>query len=151
MEKTNLGTVLPLDVGWRDIGSWESVWKLSSKDVDGNYCEGKVITKEIKDCLIKSESRLVVGIGLNELIVVETNDAILIAHKNKSQEVKNIVNELKKRNISEGLEHKKIFRPWGHYESIVDDLNWKVKMITVKPFEQLFLAKTSHRSNIGWL
>ena len=146
MEKTNLGTVLPLDVGWSDIGSWESVWKLSSKDIDGNYCEGKVITKEIKDCLIKSESRLVVGIGLNELIVVETNDAILIAHKNKSQEVKNIVNELKKSNISEGLEHKKIFRPWGHYESIVDDLNWKVKMITVKPFEQLSLQKHAHRS-----
>tara|TARA_A100001388_G_scaffold275967_1_gene262571 strand:+ start:5626 stop:7071 length:1446 start_codon:yes stop_codon:yes gene_type:complete len=146
MEKTKLGTVLPLDVGWSDIGSWESVWKQTKKDVDGNYCEGKVIVEDIQNCLIKSESRLLVGIGLKELIVIETSDATLIAHKSKSQEVKNIVNELQKRNISEGLEHKKIFRPWGHYESIVDYSKWKVKMITVKPFEQLSLQKHLYRS-----
>ncbi len=145
MEKTNLGTVLPMNVGWSDIGSWESVWKLLIKDNEGNSCEGNVITKDIKNCLIKSDSRLLVGIGLEELIVIETSDAILIAHKRKSQEVKDIVDELKKRNISEGLEHKKIFRPWGHYESVLDDRKWKVKKITVKPFEQLSLQKHSYR------
>lgn len=146
MEKTNLGTVLPLDVGWSDIGSWESVWKLSEKDSKGNHCTGKVITKDSKDCLIKSESRLLVGIGIKELIIVETNDAILIADKKKSQEVKNIVQELKEKDINEGLEHKKIFRPWGHYESVIDEIGWKVKMITIKPNEQLSLQKHLHRA-----
>lgn len=146
MEKTNLGTVIPLNVGWSDIGSWESVWKISPKDSNGNYCTGKVIEKDSKDCLLKSEERLLVGIGIKELIVVETKDAILIAHKSKSQEVKNIVQELNKREISEGSEHKKIFRPWGHYESVVEDLRWKVKMITVKPNSQLSLQRHSYRS-----
>ena len=146
MEKTTLGTVLPLDIGWNDIGSWESVWKISPKDSNGNSLKGNVIIKNSKNCLINSESRLLVGIGIKELIIIETNDAILIAKKSKSQEVKNIVNELKIRGISESLEHKKIFRPWGHYESLIEDLNWKVKIITVKPFEQLSLQKHFHRS-----
>tara|TARA_Y100000589_G_scaffold331782_1_gene387007 strand:- start:3078 stop:4523 length:1446 start_codon:yes stop_codon:yes gene_type:complete len=146
MEKTTLGTVLPLDVGWSDIGSWDSVWQQSSKDFDGNSLKGNVIIKNTKDCLINSESRLLVGIGLKELIIVETNDAILISHKSKSQEIKNIVQELQERGMNEGLEHKKIFRPWGHYESIIDDSNWKVKKITVKPYEQLSLQKHLYRS-----
>ncbi len=146
MEKTQKGTVLPLDVGWSDIGSWESVWKISSKDSNGNSFKGNVITKNVSNCLINSESRLLVGLGIKELIVIETNDAVLIADKSKTQEVKNIVEELKAKSISEGLEHKKIFRPWGHYESLVEDLNWKVKIITVKPFEQLSLQKHLHRS-----
>tara|TARA_Y100000589_G_scaffold329678_1_gene376945 strand:+ start:197 stop:1636 length:1440 start_codon:yes stop_codon:yes gene_type:complete len=146
MEKTQLGIVLPLDVGWNDIGSWESVWKISSKDLHGNSLKGNVILKNVKNCLINSESRLLVGIGIKELIVVETNDAILIAQKSDSQEVKNIVEELKSREISEGLEHKQIFRPWGHYETLIEDLKWKVKIITVKPFEQLSLQKHLHRS-----
>ena len=146
MEKTNLGTVLPLDVGWSDIGNWDSIWKISSKDLDGNSTKGNVITKDARNCLINSESRLLVGIGIQELIVIETNDAILIAHKSKAQEVKNLVEDLKRKGISEGLEHKKIFRPWGHYESLVEDLNWKVKIITVKPLEKLSLQKHEHRS-----
>ena len=146
MEKTQLGTVLPMDIGWSDIGSWESVWKLSSKDINGNSLKGNVITKNATNCLINSESRLLVGIGIKELIVIETNDAILIAHKKRSQEVKSIVEILKEKGISEGLEHKKIFRPWGHYESVAEDLNWKVKMIFVKPNETLSLQRHSHRS-----
>ena len=146
MEKTQLGTVLPLDIGWSDIGSWESVWKLSSKDINGNSLKGNVITKNATNCLINSESRLLVGIGIKELIVIETNDAILIAHKKSSQEVKSIVEILKEKGISEGLEHKKIFRPWGHYESVAEDLSWKVKMIFVKPNETLSLQRHSHRS-----
>jgi len=146
MEKTELGTVLPLDVGWSDIGSWESIWKLSPKDSNGNSFKGNVITKNASNCLINSESRLLVGIGIKELIIVETNDAILISQKSESQEVKNIVEELKLRGISEGLEHKKILRPWGNYETLIEDLKWKVKIITVKPFEQLSLQKHLHRS-----
>ena len=87
-KKTKLGTVLPLDVGWNDIGSWESVWKQSSKDLNGNSLKGNVITRNTKDCLLNSESRLIVGIGIKDLVVIETNDAILIAHKSKSQEEK---------------------------------------------------------------
>ena len=146
MEKTKLGTVLLLDVGWSDIGSWESIWKLASKDRNGNHCEGKVITKNSKNCYLKSQGRLLVGIGIKELIIIDTNDAILVTNKSESQQVKNIVNELKEREISEGLEHKKMFRPWGHYESVLDDLKWKVKIITVKPNAQLSLQKHMHRS-----
>ena len=139
MEKTKLGTVLPLDVGWSDVGSWKSVWNNSSKDKNGNCIKGNVILKNTKDCLINGESRLLVGLGIKELVVIETNDAILISHKNESQKVKNLVEELKekKKKLIEGLEHKKIFRPWGFYESIIEDSNWKVKMITVKPFKKL--------------
>lgn len=146
MENTKLGTVLPLDVGWSDIGSWDSVWKQSSKDSDGNSLKGNVIAKNTRDSLMHSESRLLVGIGLKELIVVETNDATLISHKSKSQEIKNIVQELKQKGITEGVEHKKIFRPWGNYESLIENLEWKVKMITVKPHEQLSLQKHLFRS-----
>ncbi len=146
MEKTKLGTVLPLDVGWSDIGSWESVWKMSSKDKDGNHCKGKILLKDSKNCFIRSEGRFLVGIGIQELVIVETNDAILITNKKDSQEVKNIVKDLKERKISEGFEHKKIYRPWGHYESLIDNSEWKVKIIKVKPKEQLSLQKHLHRA-----
>ncbi len=146
MEQTELGTVLPLDIGWSDIGNWESVWKISSKDINGNSLKGNVITRDTTNCLINSESRLLVSLGIKELIIIETNDAILIAHKSKSQEVKNIVEELKEKQICEGLEHKKIFRPWGYYESVVEDDQWKVKKISVKPNERLSLQRHSQRS-----
>ena len=90
--------------------------------------------------------RLVVGIGLNNLIIVETNDAILISNKSETQRVKNVVKKLKKNNIPEGQKHRKIFRPWGHYLSVVEDKRWQVKLIQVKPGEKLSLQKHHHRS-----
>ena len=146
MEKTNLGIVLPLDAGWSDIGSWNAVWENSKKDKNNNYIKGNVLNKNSNNCYLRSESRLIVGMGLKDLIVVETCDAILIADKNYSQKVKNIVEELKDKNISEGLEHRKVFRPWGYYVSIVEDTNWQVKLITVKPREKLSLQKHHFRA-----
>ena len=146
MEKTSRGIVIPLDVGWSDVGSWEVVWETSNKDHDGNYTEGKVILENTKNSFLRSENRLIVGIDLNNLIIVETRDAILISEKNSSQKVKNIVDHLKKNNIPEGINHSKVYRPWGHYLSVVESNRWQVKLIMVKPGEKLSLQMHHHRS-----
>ena len=146
MEKTSLGTVLPLEANWTDIGSWDAVWKISKKDTDNNFIEGNIIAKNSKNCYLRSEKRLIAAIGIQDLIVVETSDAILIADKAQSQEVKNIVNILKEKGIPEGQEHKKMYRPWGFYESIVEEPRWQVKVINVKPGEKLSLQMHHHRS-----
>ena len=146
MEKTKNGTVLPLDVGWSDIGSWDSVWQISKKDLNGNVLQGNVVEEDSKNCYIRGEKRLIAAIGVNNLIIIETADAILIADKKQSQKVKNVVNLLKEKGISEGQDHKKIYRPWGYYESVVDDLRWQVKLINVKPGEKLSLQLHHHRS-----
>ena len=146
MEKTNKGVVLPMDVGWSDIGNWQSMWENSQKDINGNSVNGNVILEQTKNCLFKSENRLVVGLGVEDLIVVDTNDVILVANKNKSEEIKKIVNQLKENGISEGYEHKKIYRPWGHYISVLEESTWKVKVIIVKPGQKLSLQMHHHRS-----
>ena len=146
MEKTQIGIVLTMDVFWSDVGNWKSVWETSKKDEDGNAIQGKVIIEDTKNCLIRAEDRLVVGIGLEDLFIIETNDVLLVANKENSQEVKNIVKSLKKKGITEGLEHKKMLRPWGFYMSVLEEPKWKVKVIQVKPGEQLSLQMHHHRS-----
>ena len=146
MEKTIKGTVLPLDAGWSDIGSWQAVWETSKKDNEQNFTQGKVLIDKTNNCYIRSENRLVVGIGLKNIIVVETNDAILISDMNSTQEVKNIVKKLKDKKIPEGQKHRKIFRPWGHYISIFEEQRWQLKLIEVKPGEKLSLQMHHHRS-----
>ena len=146
MEKTSKGIVLPLDAGWSDIGSWQAVWESSNKDHQGNYFEGKTLVENTKNCYIKSEDRLVVGLGLKNLIIVDTKDALLISAKEETQKVKKIVQTLKKNNIPEGQKHRKIYRPWGHYLAIVEDTRWQVKLIEVKSGEKLSLQLHHHRS-----
>ncbi len=146
MEKTKRGVVLPLNAGWSDIGNWKSVWENSHKNSEGNVIKGQVIAKHSENCLLRSESRLVVGIGLKNLTVVETSDAILIAGQNQSQDVKNIVEELKSKGISAGQEHKKIYRPWGDYLSVAEGIGWQVKLINVKAGGKLSLQMHHHRS-----
>ncbi|MBO8217676.1 mannose-1-phosphate guanylyltransferase/mannose-6-phosphate isomerase [Prochlorococcus marinus] len=146
MEKTDKGIVIPLNCGWNDIGSWKAIWENSKKDNCGNYIQGKVIAEKTKDSYLRSENRLIVGLGLDNLIVVETNDAVLIADKNQSQIVKNIVQKLKEREIIEGQYHKEVKRPWGSYLSLVQDLRWQVKLILIKPGQQLSLQMHHHRS-----
>ena len=146
MEKTSLGVVIPLDAGWSDIGSWESVWKTSNKDVNSNVKEGNIFITDTQNCYLRSESRLIVGIGLNNLVVIETDDAILISDKQKTQKVKEMVNLLNKKNISAGHQHQKIYRPWGHYLSVVEKSRWQVKLIYVKSGEMLSLQMHHHRS-----
>ena len=146
MEKTNKGFVLPLNAGWSDIGSWNALWKISTKDKQGNSIKGKIYQKGNSNCYIRGESRLITAIGLKDLIIVETCDAVLIIAKEQSQDIKNIVNELQSQNLPEAQNHKKVFRPWGYYESIADDQRWQVKLINVKPGEQLSLQLHHHRS-----
>ena len=146
MEKTSKGTVLPLDAGWSDIGSWDAVWEVSKKDENGNSIQGKVIAENAKNCYVRSENRLVVGIGIKDLIIIETNDAVLVSNKKDSQSIKKIVQKLKKDNIPEGKNHRKIYRPWGHYLSVVEDHRWQVKLIHVNPGETLSLQMHHHRS-----
>tara|TARA_B100000242_G_scaffold126304_1_gene89073 strand:+ start:21574 stop:23010 length:1437 start_codon:yes stop_codon:yes gene_type:complete len=146
MEKTSLGVVLPLDAGWSDIGNWQSMWEVSDKDEYENVILGKVISKEVKSSYLRSENKLIVGLGLENLIVVETNDAILVANKNKAQNVKNIVELLKNIGEPEATKHKTIFRPWGNYTSIAEGINWQVKKIIVKPYASLSLQLHNHRS-----
>ncbi len=146
MEKTSLGTVFPFDVGWSDIGSWTAVWNNSNRDENGNVFDGNILAKEIKNSFLKSEYRLIVGLGINNLVVIETQDAILIADKRYSQEVKNVVELLKERKIKEAIEHKKVYRPWGYYNSIENESGWQIKKIEVKVGESISLQKHFHRS-----
>ena len=146
MEKTKLGVVLPLNVGWSDIGSWKSLWEVSKKDEDGNVLIGNIVSKDLYDCYFRSENRLIVGLGVENLLVIETNDAILIADKKHDQDVKHIVNQLIKENRSEGKTHRKVYRPWGHYTSVVEGSRWQVKRIEVNPKASLSLQMHHHRA-----
>ncbi len=146
MEKTEKGFVLPLKANWTDIGSWNAVWKISKKDKSNNFIEGSVLAKNSQNCYLRGEKRLIAALGVKDLIVIETSDAILVADKSQSQEVKNIVNCLKERGIREGQEHKRIYRPWGFYESLIEEERWQVKIINVKPGEKLSLQMHHHRS-----
>ena len=146
MEKTNKGTVLPLDAGWSDVGSWEAVWENTTKDKKGNSVIGNIILEDSNNSYLRSENRLIVGIGLSDIVAIETNDAILISKKDKSQKVKEIVALMKNNSMPEGNKHRKVYRPWGCYESIMEDSRWQVKLINVKPSEQLSLQMHHHRS-----
>ena len=146
MEKTNLGVVYPLKAGWNDIGSWQSMWEVSDKDKLGNSIIGKVFTDNVKNSYLRSENRLIVALGIEETIVVETIDAVLIAKKDKIQFVKNIVKKLEIDNNPEANIHKTIYRPWGNYSSISEGKNWQVKKIIVKEGESLSLQLHNHRS-----
>jgi len=146
LEKTKNAYVFPFNAGWSDVGSWDSVWNISKKDLKGNVKEGQVIEKNTKNSYLSSQSRLIAAIGLDNLIVIETNDAILVANKEESQEVKNIVQLLKNNNVPQGVEHQKCFRPWGNYQSLVKEKEWQVKLIDVKPGEKLSLQKHKFRS-----
>ena len=147
MEKTKIGSVVPLNIKWTDIGSWKSLWEYEKKNEEGNVLEGKVFLNNVKDSYFKSsKNRLLVGLGVKELIVVDTDDVTLISDKNKSQEVKNLVKEIKEIGMVEAENHKTGFRPWGKYLTIANDEFWQVKLIEVKPGHSLSLQKHKFRS-----
>ena len=146
MEKTKLGYVLPLNVGWNDVGNWNSIWEISEKDNLGNAISGNIFLEDSKKSYLISENRLIVALGIENLIVVDTQDAILIADKKFSQNVKNIVSKLKDQKYEEAKKHRKIFRPWGSYLSLSEDLSWQVKKINVNPGASLSLQKHRFRT-----
>lgn len=147
MENTNIGSVVPLNAMWTDIGNWKSLWEYETKNQDGNVLNGKILLKDVRDSYFNSaKNRLIVGIGLKDLIVVDTDDALLVCEKNYSQEIKNLVEQIRESGMPEAENHKKGFRPWGNYLSLANDQFWQVKLIEVKPGASLSFQMHHHRS-----
>lgn len=146
MEKTDKGAVIPVDVGWSDIGSWSALWDVGSQDQDGNVACGDVILEDTRNSFIHADSRLVSTIGIDNTIVVETSDAVLVAPKDRVQDVKKIVTRLKVQGRQEANLHRRVFRPWGSYEGVTCGDRFQVKLITVKPGAILSLQMHHHRA-----
>jgi mannose-1-phosphate guanylyltransferase / mannose-6-phosphate isomerase len=146
MEKTDKAMVIPLDAGWNDVGSWSALWDVTKKDDAGNAISGDVLTVDTKNSFIFSENKLVTVIGVDDLVVVETKDAIMIATKDRAQEVKQIVDQLKQLGRNEAQFHRKAYRPWGHYDSVDCGERHQTKRIVVKPGAKLSLQKHHHRA-----
>jgi len=138
--------VVPLNAGWSDLGAWDAVWQLADKDGHGNATLGDTITVDTRDTLIHANHRLVGTVGVQDLVVVETADAVLIGKRSESQRVKDIVNTIASREREEHLLHRKVHRPWGWYDSIDEGEHFKVKRIMVKPGASLSLQKHHHRA-----
>jgi len=138
--------MVPLDAGWNDLGAWDAVWNVLPKDEAGNAHIGDVLTTDTKNTLVHATSRLVSSVGVENLIVVETPDAVLVADKTRSQDVKHIVTQLQKTKREEHTLHRKVHRPWGWYDSIDEGGRFKVKRIQVKPKASLSLQKHHHRA-----
>jgi len=146
MEHTQDGMVVPLDANWSDIGSWDALWDAKNKDKNGNVSEGDVILDKVKNTYTYSSNRLVSVIGISDLVIVDTQDALLVADKKYSQNIKNIVSQLKQDGRTEADNHRKVFRPWGYYDSIDADNGFQVKRILVNPGAKLSLQKHEHRA-----
>jgi mannose-1-phosphate guanylyltransferase/mannose-6-phosphate isomerase len=146
MEKTEQAVVVPLAADWSDVGAWSSLWEVSEKDEEGNVLTGDVLQVASRNCYLRSEHRLVAALGVEDLVVVETPDAILIAHQDKVQHVKQIVQDLNRSGRSEGQLHRQVYRPWGAYDSIDAGERFQVKRITVKPGASLSLQRHFNRA-----
>ena len=146
MEKTDSAVVIPLDAGWSDIGSWSALWDISEKDAQGNTCKGDVLAVDTHDSYLHTNGRLLATVGIKDLVVVETDDAILVADKSRVQDVKAVVNQLKAQGRSERESHRKVYRPWGFYDSIAANGRYQAKRIVVNPGARLSLQKHYHRA-----
>ena len=141
-----VAAVLPMGAGWSDVGSWDALWQVLPKDAQGNVTQGDVLLHDCGDTLVVTEGRLVACVGVRDLVVVATSDAVLVARKDKTQLVKNIVDSLKKSGRAEGQIHRKVFRPWGWYDSVDSGSRFQVKRIVVKPGGILSLQMHHHRA-----
>ncbi|WP_408597096.1 mannose-1-phosphate guanylyltransferase/mannose-6-phosphate isomerase [Limnohabitans sp.] len=146
MEKTSKAVVLSLDAGWNDVGAWSAVWQVLPQDAQGNATRGDVLLESATNSYVHADSRLVALIGVDDLVVVETSDAVLVAHKDKAQDVKKVVERLKVQKRPEVDLHREVFRPWGSYDSVDHGERFQVKRITVKPGAKLSLQMHHHRA-----
>lgn len=146
MEKTEHAVVIPLQANWNDVGAWNSVWEVSQKDENGNSVRGDVITQDTHNSLIHAETRLVSTLGLENIVVIETADAVLVADQSKVQDIKKIVEKLKSTQRCEVDAHRKVYRPWGSYDSIEHGSRYQVKCIVVNPGQKLSLQMHHHRA-----
>lgn len=146
MERTARGAIVPLECGWSDVGSWSSLWEVADQDGDGNAVSGDVLLENVNNSYVRAESRLVAAVGVDNLVVVETSDAVLVAERDRVQDVKAIVGRLKAKARDEATVHKRVLRPWGSYESLVTVDRFQVKRIVVNPGQQLSLQMHHHRA-----
>jgi mannose-1-phosphate guanylyltransferase/mannose-6-phosphate isomerase len=146
MERVDNAVVIPLDAGWNDIGAWDALCASTGIDADGNTVSGDVVLHDTRGSLIRAESRLVATVGVTDLVVVETADAVLIAPKSRAQDVKRIVEQLKAEGRGETEFHTQVHRPWGSYEGVADGGRYQVKRLVVKPGRSLSLQKHHHRA-----
>lgn len=146
MEKTSKAVVVPLSAGWSDVGAWSSLWEVGEGNAEGNVLHGDVLTHNTHNSYVRAESRLVATVGLSDVVVVETDDAILVADKHQVQDVKKIVEQLKAEGRDEVLHHRHVHRPWGVYDSVDSGERYQVKRITVNPGAKLSVQMHHHRA-----
>ncbi|EHH67345.1 mannose-6-phosphate isomerase [Gluconobacter morbifer G707] len=145
-ERTKLAAVVPGNFGWSDIGSWDALWDLSAKDKAGNATFGDVFLDQARNCYVRSDGIVATVAGVEDLIVVVTQDAVMVSHRDRAQDVKHMVERLKKSGRKEALTHNRCYRPWGFYESLIQADRFQVKRIVVEPGEKLSLQKHFHRA-----
>ena len=146
MENTKDAVVVPIDAGWNDIGGFSALWDVSEQDDNGNTFVGDVKSVDTEGTLVFGEDKLVATVGIRNLVIINTKDAVLVAHKDQSQKVKEIVSQLKEDNRSEVVSHREVYRPWGKYDSVDNGQRFQVKRITVKPGAKLSVQMHHHRA-----
>jgi mannose-1-phosphate guanylyltransferase len=146
MEKTDRAVVIPMDVGWNDIGAWSALWETAEKDHDGNCLQGDVLAHNTKNTYVRSDQRLVATVGVRDLVIVDTADALLVASQDEVQHVKSIVNQLNASDRPETNLHREVYRPWGKYDSVDAGDRFQVKRITVNPGAKLSVQMHHHRA-----
>ncbi|WP_426956600.1 mannose-1-phosphate guanylyltransferase/mannose-6-phosphate isomerase [Muricoccus radiodurans] len=146
MERTSHAAVVPADLGWSDVGSWDALWHAAPKDAAGNATHGPVQLLGAKDCYVRSEGILTAVVGMEDAVVVTTEDAVLVLHRDKAQDVKKLAEALKAAKRPEAASHRRMYRPWGHYEGLIMGDRFQVKKILVRPGEKLSLQKHYHRA-----
>jgi mannose-1-phosphate guanylyltransferase/mannose-6-phosphate isomerase len=146
MERTEKAAVIPADVGWSDVGLWSTVWRLSARDANGNSLRGNAVALDAQNALVRSSDQLTAVVGLDNVIVVTTQDAVLVVEQGQAHKVKQLVDALKAQKRREAIEHRRVHRPWGYYQSIDEGTRYQVKRIVVKPAGRLSLQKHFHRA-----
>ena len=146
MEKTKHAAVVPVEMGWTDVGSWSALWDVTEKDANGNALIGDVVSVDVKDSYIRGESRLVTAIGLENIVLIETVDAVMAVSRDRAQDLKLVIDKLSAAGRDERLSHRRVYRPWGTYETVDIDQGFQVKRIVVNPGARLSLQKHAHRA-----
>ncbi len=146
MERTDKAAVVPCNIGWSDVGAWSALWSLQTRDANGNVIQGDVLIHETQDSFVRNEKGLTALVGVRDLVVIVTEDAVLVADKHRAQDVKAIVDQMKLAERPELLEHKVVFRPWGSYQGIDEGDRYQVKQIIVKPGGRLSLQSHTKRA-----
>lgn len=146
MEKTTRAWAVPLDAGWSDVGSWQSLWEVGRHDTNGNICEGDTLVENVENSFVYSGHRLVVAMDVEDLVIIETGDAVLVMRRESDQAIKKVVEQLRKEGRGEACLHRRVIRPWGTYETVDLSDRFQVKRITVNPKASLSLQMHRHRA-----